>query len=1187
MKKHILKTGKRNLFGTIAVFLTVLFAAVPTLYVSAAPEETVLQSAIRYYRENIGSGFLYELRPESGNTLPYGESKYPGTNAYYPKGCGQARPEMYPWGSCTLSLTDDGFFKITPVSGGGDARITFDTSPREYYMTYDKPYFTIMLKTSKPYSGSISFRTLDGTCNKAFPVDFTGKWQKVILDFSDKNGWMTKDENGNFTVSAGNTPFSSAVNKLYGGHQMIFSSRDLTEYILIDYIAMFGTPSEAESFTGLAAEGALLPGEVDYEELERLKSIRMDSVDFYNRLRTENYIYELRPEYGYSIPEGPGRVNGSFCYYPQGTDMERPELYPWNSCTVSIEDEYFRITPKASSVSLTSDTSPRSYYMTYDKPYFTFVIKTSSIAPGGSFTLTTMDGSYRLVTKVPYSGTWQKVIVDLSAGGWEKKNADGEFVPCVETPFSEAVNKLYGGHNMKLAGLNSPDYYLFDYIAMFGSLEEAKAFDGYAEVEEGQTFVARSPHSIKNALAASPLILMKGYDDKTFRPGGSITRAEACTVLARMMGSESEIAEKRNTAFRDIPEDAWYYNAVTFLEELGVLVSFRGDFMPDKAITRAEFAELLYRADSFPEAGGQPGTAERTFTDVNAGTDYAEAIGAASRFGAVGGYGDGTFRPAGTITRAEAAAIICRVLGLEECFDKPRSFSDVPVDFWGYGYIMAISDVTLKTDTAAAAAKIAELDILTASRIAEIKSTPTSVSVRGTSYYVSAAGNDANDGRSPEKAWKTLDKVSSYPFADGDGVFFRRGDTFRGTLRTACGVTYSAYGEGEKPKICGSPEDGAVPGKWSCVDAEHAIWRYAEPMADQGTLIFNGGKTYAYKYIPNYKNGKFVYAWGEEFDISKHMTENLSLFCDVRGSGSAKPVRGVSTGYLYLRCDEGNPGEVFDSIEFMPDIHIISARSDNYTFTDNVFDNLCVLYGGAHGMHATTGERFTVQNCEFGFIGGGIQGYGLSANADTAATRFGNAVEVGFGHGHVIRNCYVHDIYDAGLTFQSGDGDGYNEDIVYEDNVIERCTYSVEIFMGRSKNASYDKYIRDLTVRNNIMRFAGEGFGSTRPDKSTAAHIKTWNNYNRVLDSSFVLEGNVFDRSTYMLIHAGVSAASELSSLPVMHGNTFIQYASRPGAGFCFGIYGDSVNRMPYDSAIAIRLDALGVPSPGDFCFLQ
>lgn len=87
----------------------------------------------------------------------------------------------------------------------------------------------------------------------------------------------------------------------------------------------------------------------------------------------------------------------------------------------------------------------------------------------------------------------------------------------------------------------------------------------------------------------------------------------------------------------------------------------------------------------------------------------------------------------------------------------------------------------------------------------------------GATYYVSSAGSDAADGKSPQSAWQTLDRVNAAALTPGDAVLFRRGDTWRGSLNPRSGdetgcITYGAYGDGPKPMLMGSiarsrPED--------------------------------------------------------------------------------------------------------------------------------------------------------------------------------------------------------------------------------------------------------------------------------------------------------------------------------------------------------------------------------------------
>ncbi|TDC82651.1 hypothetical protein E1193_11205 [Micromonospora sp. KC606] len=79
----------------------------------------------------------------------------------------------------------------------------------------------------------------------------------------------------------------------------------------------------------------------------------------------------------------------------------------------------------------------------------------------------------------------------------------------------------------------------------------------------------------------------------------------------------------------------------------------------------------------------------------------------------------------------------------------------------------------------------------------------------GTTYYVSAAGNDTNAGTSSGAAWRSLDKVNSTAFQPGDTILLRAGDRWVGQLwPKGSGVSgdpivIDRYGEGAKPMVAG------------------------------------------------------------------------------------------------------------------------------------------------------------------------------------------------------------------------------------------------------------------------------------------------------------------------------------------------------------------------------------------------
>lgn len=71
-------------------------------------------------------------------------------------------------------------------------------------------------------------------------------------------------------------------------------------------------------------------------------------------------------------------------------------------------------------------------------------------------------------------------------------------------------------------------------------------------------------------------------------------------------------------------------------------------------------------------------------------------------------------------------------------------------------------------------AVLKQFDDLAEQRKREILDARDEITIKGTTYYVSNAGDDENDGKTPETAWKTLAKVSETPLCVGDGVRFRR-----------------------------------------------------------------------------------------------------------------------------------------------------------------------------------------------------------------------------------------------------------------------------------------------------------------------------------------------------------------------------------------------------------------------------
>lgn len=464
---------------------------------------------------------------------------------------------------------------------------------------------------------------------------------------------------------------------------------------------------------------------------------------------------------------------------------------------------------------------------------------------------------------------------------------------------------------------------------------------------------------------------------------------------------------------------------------------------------------------------------------------------------------------------------------------------------------------------------LAKIDDYCSAKKDSILATPDCLDIKGITYYVSNDGNDNNDGKTPATAWKTLSRVSSTALEAGDGVLFRRGDVFRGCIYTKPGVSYGAYGSGDKPKLYGWDKNLSDPSLWTLYNESNSIWKLNEKILDCGTLVFNGGEKHCIKLIPSYKNGKFVCRDDESriFEVAAELKNDLDMVClyDERlteepSKGESFPIPlidGESYGELYLHCNAGNPAEMFKDIEAIPRRSMFYVQ-DNANVT---IDNFCIKYVGIHGV-AAGGHvvGLHISNCEIGWIGGTIQHYlGTDPNYPEGGrgtvTRYGNGIEIYGGcEDYVVDNCYIYQVYDAGITHQvTTFGKKYKmTDIKYTNNLVEDCVYSIEYFLEKN-NGDTESYIKNCEICGNILRTSGYGWGQQRHNTHTPAHIKGWSYENTA--SEFSIHHNLFDRAAYRMLHL---VAKYDESCPEMFDNTYVQYL-----GNTLGQYGANSEGEP------------------------
>lgn len=445
----------------------------------------------------------------------------------------------------------------------------------------------------------------------------------------------------------------------------------------------------------------------------------------------------------------------------------------------------------------------------------------------------------------------------------------------------------------------------------------------------------------------------------------------------------------------------------------------------------------------------------------------------------------------------------------------------------------------------------------------EILNSPTGAAAAGASYYVAANGSDSNDGRSEATPWASLEKVNSAPLQPGDAVYFRRGDVWRGgALIAQPGVTYSAYGEGAKPGIYGSPENGADPQKWSLLAGTDNVWVFYKPMMDCGDLVLDGSMEKADKapvwwagsgYVKDEPRDTFEELRAKPaFDPARDL-ENLQYFneIDYSGLGEGYPLYVYShadrEGALYLRCDAGNPGEVYDSIEFCCDPYNGCVVTLEFG-PGAVLDNLAILYGG-HAVEANGGRA--VQNCEVGYMG---------AMTHTFYEEETNYSGDGISHtlNMTVENNYVHHVFNGGIAagemaFAADEAFADTEEIqgnnLIRGNLLE---YTAGItLLNWEEEANPLHRFKDVVIEDNMVLYActaGDAAGTKAADITGALVFTGRDEPTPCVNEGLVIRNNVFYCSRDALI---ISAMPE-EYYPVYQGNTYAQYPSAPFAHWRF-----------------------------------
>lgn len=208
----------------------------------------------------------------------------------------------------------------------------------------------------------------------------------------------------------------------------------------------------------------------------------------------------------------------------------------------------------------------------------------------------------------------------------------------------------------------------------------------FADVKKSDWFY----DSVKHAYLSG---FVNGTSETDFSPYDNMIRGDMAVILARMFEkleqsinafartqiqeglSVREIkfksADECTVAFDDVEPDDYYYNAIRFMCANEIMTGVANkEFDPTAAITRAEVATITSRTYmsivrclelAFKQKITIPRTQHISFKDVVSGDWFYNYVYDTQTLGLMSGDGDGTFAPNRSITRAEGAAVMCRL----------------------------------------------------------------------------------------------------------------------------------------------------------------------------------------------------------------------------------------------------------------------------------------------------------------------------------------------------------------------------------------------------------------------------------------------------------------------------------------------------------------------------------------------
>ena len=323
-------------------------------------------------------------------------------------------------------------------------------------------------------------------------------------------------------------------------------------------------------------------------------------------------------------------INASYTTAPTTTDMSGYQY----RCVVKSASGV-SVTSAAATLTVEAYTPPTTYTISADAS----PAEGGSVSGGGSYTKGTS------VTLTATNNPGYRFVGWVESGTTVSTNPNYTFVANSNRSLTAQFDRISSG-----GGSSDPTYSITLPSRVTGG--ELKLSRRYAEKGETVTISAIPDEGYE--LDTLTVTDSKGNEiDLTHKGGNEYTfKMPAGRVEIEVSFREIEV----ELPFTDVPEGAWYADAVRYVYEHGLMAGTSGSaFSPEGATTRGQIVTILWRM-----AGSPVVDYAMDFSDVDPAAYYGEAVRWATSEGVVTGYGNGLFGTNNPITREQFAAMLYR-----------------------------------------------------------------------------------------------------------------------------------------------------------------------------------------------------------------------------------------------------------------------------------------------------------------------------------------------------------------------------------------------------------------------------------------------------------------------------------------------------------------------------------------------